>query len=530
VVANHPAVRLSEVEIMSEREKRQILEAFNNTYYEYTRDKQVHELFAEQAENAPDRIAALGTHTLLVGTRLIASGTRTPYVHITYRELNRKSDQLAALLIEKGIESGAIVGILVERSVEMVIGLLGILKAGGAYLPIDTDYPTERIHYMLADSSASLLLTTRSLSERIVFKKGIVYLEDYKKARHAPCSMRHASLAYIIYTSGSTGKPKGVMVTHENLTAYLHAFAREFEIKDEDVVIQQASYSFDAFAEEVFPCLLKGGRIALPSGDEVKDVALLTEFISKHNVTMIDCSPLLLNELNRRSLSSLESVNPLRSIHTFISGGDVLKRECIDNLLKIGVVYNTYGPTEATICATYHKFNTNDEEESVIPIGKPISNYRVYILRGQDQLLPIGVPGELCISGHGVTRGYLNRPELTADKFDQDLQDYQDDQDEKGPAARESYIEKEKEIDKNPLTSLPLYPSSPLYRTGDLARWLPEGNIEFLGRIDHQVKVRGFRIELGEIESQLLTHEEIEEVAVAAIKNHSICAYFMAKK
>ncbi|MCP5104854.1 MAG: amino acid adenylation domain-containing protein, partial [bacterium] len=487
-VTQNPGVRLSEIEILSEAEQKQLLETFNDTVMEYDGNKLVHRLFEEQVERSSSSAVVTGKAYHPVGTRFIASEIGT--MSLTYGELNKKSNQLAHLLRERGVQPGTIVGIMAERSPALFIGLMAILKSGGAYLPLDHQYPKERIDYMTADSGTQLLLTTRDLweSKTYNYNKALIYLED-------PCEFANdnpepaagpTDFAYIIYTSGSTGRPKGVIVKHENLSAYLFSFEQEFEIKAGDVVIQQASYSFDAFVEEVFPCLSRGGCLALPSADDVKDTARLAQFILDNKVNIIDCSPLLLNELNQWVFSAAgDAVNPLRSIHTFISGGDVLKREYVDNLLKTGTVYNTYGPTETTICATYHKL-TGDEPSSV-PIGKPITNYRVDILDPYGRLQPVGVPGELCIGGVGVARGYLNRPELTAERFNR------------------SY-----------------------YKTGDLARWLPDGSIEFLGRIDRQVNLRGFRVELGEIESQLLAHEDITEAAVTVIGNHAVCAYFSA--
>jgi tyrocidine synthetase-3 len=516
-----PAIRLGDMEVIDESERRQILEGFNNTADEYDVNKTFMQYFETRVKKTPEKIAVRDSD----------SNPPAPDA-FTYRQLNREGNRLAHRLREKGVKPNTIVGIMVDRSPRLIVDLVGILKAGGAYLPLDPGYPAHRLEYMLKDSDAPFLITEEKFRGKLSFNREIIVTDngDFRSRESeddtnpVPVS-QPGDLAYIIYTSGSTGRPKGVMVRHKNLTAYIHAFTREFEIKETDVVLQQASYSFDAFVEEVFPCLLKGGRIILPSKDGVKDTALLSEFISKNKVSIIDCSPLLLNELNKRSSSSssLERVNPLRSINTFISGGDVLKGEYIDNLMKIGAVYNTYGPTEATICATYHKLNNYNEEESVISIGKPISNYQVYILSRQNQLLPIGVTGELCISGHGVTKGYLNRPELTAEKYEQD---FLDDHDEKGPVAQEpSRAVSEAYNPTHPLTH------SPIYRTGDLARWLPDGNIEFLGRIDHQVKVRGFRIELGEIEHCLLAHEYIKEVVVLAREkeggSHYLCAYFV---
>ncbi|MCP5108041.1 MAG: non-ribosomal peptide synthetase, partial [bacterium] len=362
---------------------------------------------------------------------------------------------------------GAIMG---ERSPETIMGILAIVKAGGAYLPIDPTYPKERIGYMLKDSNARLLLT----------KESEIFHPDSRTPHPATRNSQLAtSLAYIIYTSGSTGKPKGVMVEHRNLSAYVAAFYREFDIASRDTVIQQASASFDAFVEEVYPVLLRGGKLAIAPRDIIPDIEELAAFMFRHNVSMISCSPLLLNELNRYAK---ENRGKLSSVRIFISGGDVLIPGYVDELREWSAVYNTYGPTETTVCVTYFRLGSR-ERGAVLPIGNPISNYKVYILDQYRRLSPIGVAGELCVSGAGVARGYLNRPELTSEAF---------------------------------VASTPL-----LYRTGDLARWSADGSpaggtysIEFLGRIDRQVKLRGFRIELGEIEAQLLKHPSIGEAVV----------------
>jgi surfactin family lipopeptide synthetase A len=293
------------------------------------------------------------------------------------------------------------------------------------------------------------------------------------------------------------------MVQHRNLINYLYAFAKEFKWTRDDTIVQQASYAFDAFAEEIYPVLLTGGKIALPGKSEITDVDLLAEFILRHRVNIIDCSPLLLNELNKRP--------PLPGIHTYISGGDELREEYITNLLKTGTVYNTYGPTETTICASYFNCSRHRQDKdktASIPIGKPILNYKIYILNKENMLQPVGIPGELAVSGEGTARGYLNNVELTAERF--------------LPVFYRSH------------RSDMSYSSKKFYKTGDLARWRPDGNIEFLGRIDNQVKIRGYRIELGEIESQLLKHEDIKEV-VAVLKerdrqNKYISAYFVANR
>ena len=357
---------------------------------------------------------------------------------------------------------------------------------------------------MMEDSGAKILLSEMSkMSKMSELSEGIEVMDMIEEILKAPeqdlthpthpTHLTHPTphLAYIIYTSGSTGRPKGVIVEHRSIIHYLFAFSREFDITSADIVLQQASYCFDVFVEEVYPVLSAGGKLAVPRRDTVRDIDLLCNFISRVNVTIVDCSPLLLNELNKPG-----SLQYLDSVRVFISGGDVLKGEYIDNLIRVGDVYNTYGPTETTVCAAYHKCAPGDK--SAVPIGKPITNYTVHILDNRGKLLPIGIPGELCIGGDGVARGYLNRPELTAERFYRSYKSYR------------TYIS---------------------YRTGDLGRWRSDGTVEFLGRIDHQVKIRGFRVELGEIETHMATHPGIKEAAVINRKDRGreyLCAYFTA--
>lgn len=538
-VSIRPETRLTELTMLSSAETAQILEQFNDTHSDYAQDRMVHQLFEAQVERSPEKIA------------LIAGD-----VQLTYDELNRRANRLAHRLRQYGVGPEKVVALLIDRSAEMVVALLGVLKAGGAYLPIDTEYPAERIAYILEDSEASVLLTQAHERERVDFAGIVLDMSEFGLAREthgtvdqvggksavdqigvdsikdavdqigadviketlhqisADATKNHASttaavdtiqhtewidhnpntitqlndLAYMIYTSGSTGKPKGVMVEIKNLLAYIHAFQREYGIVADDVVLQQASYAFDAFVEELYPALLHGGTVVIPQKYEIADPTRLREILVERNVTAMSCSPLLLNELN-----ALPTVPSLRLL---ISGGDVLKGEYITNLVQTANVYNTYGPTEATVCATYYR--CPEGVQGHVPIGKPIANDRVYILDSANHLQPIGVPGELCIAGDGVARGYLNRPELTEEKFLFD----------------------------------PFIPGAMMYRTGDLARWLPDGNIEFLGRIDAQVKIRGYRIELGEIEKQLLQHDAIEEAVVLAREDQFgdkyLCAYLVS--
>jgi amino acid adenylation domain-containing protein len=459
VLAN-PTSAIAGIGIIPEAEKQQLLSEFNHTESPYPYEKTLHQLFEEQVRRTPDRTALIGPS---YGNN---RSYRTHRTYLTYNELDRQANRLARQLNEKGVrpdtKPDTIIAIKMKSSLEMIITIFGILKAGGAYLPIDPGYPQERIDYILRDSGAEWLIDDREQELK----------QDGKE--HHPQPTPADSLAYVIYTSGTTGKPKGVLVEHRSVVANVFAFYNEFNIKPSDTFIQLNSYAFDAFVEEVFPILLRGGKIAIPPAARRLDIHFLSEFIAKHDVNIVDTTPLLLKEFN--------GLNAFDGVDTWISGGDVLKREYVSQFPGNVKIYNTYGPTEATVCATYYHYRCPEQAEKTedIPIGKPIANYHIHILDTSGALQPIGVPGELCIGGHGIARGYLNRPELTHSKFQ--------------------------------ITNTPTIHR--FYRTGDLGRWLPDGNIQFLGRVDQQVKIRGLRIEPAEIEAQLARHDQIKEAVV----------------
>jgi len=472
---------ISQLEVLPEAERRELTDDFNfndgSTRTEAAGVKVLHRLFAEQVRKTPGNIAV---------TR---KGEKW-----TYKGLNERSNRLAAALRQRHVGSDDIVALIMDPSAEMIAAVWGVLKAGGAYLPIDPGCPPDRVTYMLADSGARVLISHKGLARHLDFKGDLLDLDllslDEYDAADAEIMNSPRDLAYVIYTSGSTGKPKAVMAQHGNIAAYLDAFYQKVEISADTVMLQQSSYTFDVFAEEVFPVLLRGGRIVILDHFEIIDVHLLSQFITGHHINMVDCSPLLLNELNK--------LGNIGGVHTFISGGDVLKKDYIDNLLGRARIYNSYGPTESTICVTYYECSPGDP--LTIPIGKPLANYKTYILDRHNKLLPPGVPGELCVSGAGVARGYLNRPQLT----------------------REAFV------------SNPFDPANRLYKTGDLARWRFDRNIEFLGRIDQQVKIRGYRIELGEIENRLLKISGLKEVVVTAKEKEDrekyLCAYMVSEE
>jgi tyrocidine synthetase-3 len=471
VLIRNPHKKISGIEIISDREKQHILADFNNTWRDYPRDKTIHELFEAQVERAGDKIALVGS-SYHVGMRFIASGTRTPHLHITYPELNETSNRLARRLMEKGVRPGSIVGIMGERSVEMIIGILGILKAGGAYLPIDADYPEQRKQYMLADSKAEILLNTHHLSRMFSFEKeGIHHSSDQFIIHHSD------NLAYIMYTSGSTGRPKGVMVTHQNVVRLVKN-TNYVALGEETRILQTGAPVFDATTFEIWGSLLNGGQLVLVDKEVILDAHRLGSALIEHCIDTLWLSAPLFNQLMQQNIEMFAPLNYL------LVGGDVLSPTHINRVKQEfpGLdIINGYGPTENTTFSTTYLIE--NEFEHAIPIGAPIANSTTYIVDNHHRLQPIGVWGELVVGGDGVSRGYLNSPEMTANHFNR------------------SYMS---------------YGSDISYSTGDLARWLPDGNIDFLGRTDQQVKLRGFRIELEEIENQLLKHEEVREAVVMA--------------
>ena len=493
--AEYPELRLEEIPMVGEEEQKRILYEFNDTAAAYDEKfgvRMLMPLFQQQVERTPFRTAVVFGHA-----------------HLGYDGLDKQANQLAFILRQKGVGPDTIVGVLADRSLEMIIMSLAVLKAGGAYLPLDPDYPQERIQYMLEDSNAKILLGMEEWQKKIIVNCQLLIvncklLMDPPQApfHHSSFIIHHScQLAYVIYTSGTTGKPKGVMIDHANAAAYVQAFLKEFPLGPADIVILEAAFIFDVFAEEVYPPLVSGAKVCVAQKEVAMDIHLLGNFIARNNITHFTSPPLLLNELNR-----LENLDLLRSIHTFISGVDVLKEDHISRLRALGSFYNVYGPTEATVSAAYYKLPGEVSTGISIPIGKPITNYRIYILDKNGMLQGIGIPGEICIAGDGVGRGYLNNPELTAEKF------YRSDR-----FLYRSYRS---------------YRTNIFYKTGDLGRWLPCGNIEFLGRIDLQLKIRGFRVEPGEIENVLRTIGGIKDAVVTARKEGSgemsICAYITA--
>ncbi|MGD2085193.1 MAG: amino acid adenylation domain-containing protein [Candidatus Aminicenantes bacterium] len=513
-IIDNPGIRLGNIEIITAEEKQRILYEFNNTERDYPREMTIHELFASQVQRTPDHTAVIGIQPGARSMEKHLEGTkRLAPLYMTYRELNRNSHQLACCLQEKGIRHDTIAAIMIKRSIEMIIGILGILTAGGAYLPIDPGYPEERINYILADSGAEILLTTTGLSKKVKYKKEVVHVTE--AINHVPTPLHPdlpptpvTSLAYIIYTSGSTGNPKGVEVEHRSVVNRLNWMQRFYPIGKDDALLQKTPISFDVSVWELFWWSFQGARLYLLAPGAEKIPAAIISAAANNKITTIHFVPSMLNVF----LESLETsvnrdINKLSHLRQVFASGEALSAYQVQKFNRLlnkpnkTKLINLYGPTEATVDVSYFNCPPVEEQENIsIPIGKPIDNIRLYIVNTAMRLQTIGVVGELCIAGVGLARGYLNRPQLTAEKFVQN----------------------------------PLVPSEKMYKTGDLTRWLPDGNIEFLGRKDHQVKIRGFRIELEEIENRLADHKEIKEaIVISREENHQdryLCAYFVSDK
>ncbi len=479
-IAENSDVKLADINMLADAEREQILYDFNATEMEYAKDKTLHELFIEQVEKTPEKIALVFEDEKL-----------------TYGELNQKTNHLAQLLREYGVARDEIIGIMVERSIDMVIGILSVLKAGGAYMPIDPDYPVERIRYMLDDSNTKILLTNedhiqKHFTDRIEYSGRVINLKDSNAYTGDGHNLENINspedLVYVMYTSGSTGKPKGVMIEHRGVVSLSKYYNEMFSLAEGRNIVHMSNVSFDTSVVEIFPPLIYGACIYVIRKELALDRSKFMQFVEENQIHIAQFVPMTLKEI------LAQSEKP-ESLNNIIVGGDQLEDTLKDEILSLGYqLTNHYGPTEGTVDAIVAKC-----EESKSTIGKPISNTKVFILDQDNNLSPVGVPGELCIAGVGLARGYLNRPELTVEKF----------------------------------VANPVVPEEKMYRTGDLACWQSDGNITFLGRIDNQVKIRGYRIELGEIESQLLKHENIEEVVVVdkvdSNGNKYLCAYIVAE-
>ncbi len=529
---------------IEEREK--LLFRLNDTAVEYPQDKTIARLFVEQAARTPHRIALFSrrAHVLPLTD-----------VHLTYGELSARSDILGHALQEAGIAADDIVCIMMERSLEMLIGIMGILKAGGAYCPIDIDSPAPRKQFILTDSRAKVLLSAPGLNEALsigskenrhddLFRqvRGTIFIEvspintetneeaftvpnrqsGGRAVQTAPVNLQDAAapanLCYVLYTSGSTGKPKGVMVEQRNVNNLVVGLRKRiYDSYDRELkVALVAPFIFDASVKQIFAALLLGHSLYIASEETRLDGIKLSAFYLKHGIDISDAAPAHLAVL----LESVTGRDARLAVKHFIIGGEPLPRKIVKDFLNTfdpgGLrITNVYGPTECCVDSTSYEVDPEHLDDfEIVPIGTPLANQQVYILDAALRLQPYGIAGELCIAGDNVSRGYMRQPELTAEKF---------------------------VFNNGSYKSYRTYASEKLYKTGDLARWRPDGNLEFLGRLDQQVKVRGFRIELGEIESCLLEHEAVKQAAAVMVyveeqvsgnkeMNGSICAYFVPGK
>ncbi|OYD97754.1 non-ribosomal peptide synthetase [Nostoc sp. 'Peltigera membranacea cyanobiont' 210A] len=482
IVAN-PEQRISDLSLLTVQERQELLIDWNDTKRDYPENKCFHQLFEAQVQETPDAIAlnARSANALVFDDE-----------QLSYKELNIRSNQLAHYLKKLGVVPDVLVAICVERSPEAIVALLGILKAGGAYLPLDPSLPPERLDFMLEDAQVSVLLTQEKLlkhfedfsNQIICIDKDWATITQYSKENPTSC-VKSDNLAYVIYTSGSTGKPKGVLLQHQGLSNLAKAQIEIFNLQPSNRILQFASLSFDASIFEIVMALQTGATLYLANKESLLPGQTLLKLLREKAITHVTLPPAVLAVLPIESLPALQ---------TIICAGE----SCTDDIVKRWWnsqrrFFNAYGPTEATVWSTVAEISTMSEKP---PIGRPIANTKIYILDKHLQPLPIGIIGELYISGKGLAQGYLNRPELTIENF-----------------IPNTFIDKK---------------GARLYKTGDLARYRPDGNIEFLGRIDNQVKIRGFRIELSEIETVLSQHQSVQKAVVIVKENVSGDKYLVA--
>lgn len=503
-------IKICDIDMLSEKEKTQLIYDFNNTYTEFSRESTIHKLFEEQVIKTPNSIAVVNEEK-----------------HLTYEELNVKANQLANLLRERGARTEDVIAIIMDRSIEMIVSLLGILKAGCAYMPISPEIPIERISSMIEECDAKILLTNTSTIYNSSYSqlKGIIInnisydepenikncdttiaqfgeeclieiiildqideLLIRRSGQNIDAEAGISNLAYVMFTSGSTGRPKGVMIEHRSAVNVLNWFGTTSRLKEDSRIVLMYDYTSDPSVEDIFAPLIFGGTLYVTDKYLIIDKNRFRTFVEENKITVLNFVPRVIKQL-------LSGEPKLESLDIVLSGGEELEDYCKDELLEKGYeVFNDYGPTEATIDCLSKKC-TKDK----VTIGSPIDNMQCYILDKNNNIKPIGAIGELCISGVGLARGYINRPKLTEEKF----------------------------------ISNPFIKGERMYKTGDLARWNNNGEVEFFGRIDSQVKIRGFRIELLEIEMALRNHKDLKDATVIVRddrkKDKYLCAYIVEK-
>jgi amino acid adenylation domain-containing protein len=491
-IGRDPNQRVSTLPLLTAAERRKCLVEWNGTPITQAHDLCIHEMFEAQVKRVPESVA------------VVCEGNR-----LTYRELNRRANRLAHFLTKLGVEPEVPVGICVERSVDMLVGLLAILKAGGAYVPLDPAYPVARLAFMLDDVQAPVLLTQQHILEKLPRQQNKVICLDTDWEKIAKESEEDLSigvtpdnLAYVIYTSGSTGLPKGVQICHRNVCRLLEAVRPSFGFDEHDVWTVFHSYAFDFSVWEIWGALLQSARLVVVPLQIAQSPAAFHDLLRSEGVTVLNQTPSAMRQLLEASLKGPKNAGNW-NLRLMICGGEAFAPDLASASMEWGVpVWNFYGPTEATVWAAITPITATESSGESIPIGRPIAGKQIYLLDENLQPVPVGIPGELHIGGGGLARGYFKRPELTAERFIPD------------PFSND--------------------PGARLYRTGDRARYLPNGAIEFLGRIDHQIKIRGFRVEPGEVESVLRQHPSVRETVVTAFEESShektLVAYVVSKQ
>lgn len=489
IVCEEPDRSLTEIDFLSKEEKHKILYTFNNKKENYAIDITINSLFQEQVQKTPQSIAVEYCEK-----------------KITYEELNKKANQLARILRTGGIGPNSIVGIMMERSIDVIIGIMAIIKAGGAYMPLDKDYPMERINYMLKDSGADILLTRQEFIKDLDFNGNIIFFdckiicnEDFSNLQDVNSKEDYV---YLIYTSGTTGKPKGVIITHSNFVSASFAWRTEYRLNEFEIsLLQVASFSFDVFSGDISRALFNGGKMVICPAEFRYNMPQLYSLLNNQRINIFESVPALILPLMEYVYRNNLDIHNLKLL---ILGSDSVLRTDFEKLYKrfgssIRII-NSYGVTEATIDSSYFECKSGEIPQShKLSIGKPLPNTRFYVLDRNRKLQPIGVPGELFISGNGVALGYINRDELTKEKFFMD----------------------------------PFFQGDRMYNTGDQVKWLQDGNIEFLERLDNQIKISGYRIETGEIEAYLMKIQGIKQAVVIPVKSSGeskfLCAYYVAE-
>ncbi len=479
-------IKLINIELLSEDEKQQLTVNFNNTEASCHMNKTITMIFEEQVEKTPSHPAVILENEV-----------------ITYHDLNERANQLARVLKEKGLKTEGIVAIMADYSIELIVGIMGIMKAGGAYLPIDPGYPSDRVNYMLEDANVGIILTQQSLTSKISFNGETMYLDDSSMYNGDNANLKSPiqpeNLAYVIYTSGSTGRPKGVMIEHRSLINFIDWRIKNYNFTPADRILQLISVSFDGFGANLYSAILSGGALVLPGLNRRGDFKFISGLIKRKNVTNMSVVPAMY-----RAILDNACEGDLKTLRMVVLAGERADSELIGLSRKIAgeiLLINEYGPTENSITTTSL---IGMKPDNVGVIGRPVADNKIFILDKRNRFVPEGVPGELCITGSSLSRGYLNNPELTSEKFVEN------------PFADKSG------------SSYCQY----MYKTGDIARWLSDGNIEYLGRKDFQVKIRGYRVELEEIEDTILKLGNSKQTVVLDREDKSgnryICAYVVS--